>query len=308
MAMTSSRSVVVACVIALLLQSLPAAPVQAAVGPYTLPFFDPNNWRTQGCHQGCAYDYSLNYEAVASTREGSVHSVQTGFPAGGCDPFYGDRANWVFIRHSPTAYTFYTHLSSVSVVPGQPVSAGQQIGVSGESGWSCGAHLHYSLHNSSSRTSSTSVVPDGKWTTDPGRVPWLAAYVSEHSPAGYNTLQGAVWTTWVQFRNDGGRTWSWANDQFGRGRVFLDATTSAGTKSRVSSFYVAGDWETNSRPGRADVDNVAPGQTVRFTFQLRAASAGTFTEHFNLGALSLTYFNYPYLGNFYIPITVNHCC
>lgn len=246
---------------------------------------------------------------MASSRAGTVHDIQTGYGPGACNPALSGNANWVFISHGGGQYTYYAHLSTVNVTVGQQVSAGQRIGVSGESGYSCGAHLHYSLHNATNWwNTSTSLVPDGRWTTNPGRVPFLAAYVREHSAAGYTVLQGSQWTTWVEVRNDGGRTWTWTNDSNGKGRVFLDATTSTGGQHRVSWFFVAGDWETNSRPGRTDQNNIAPGQTARITFQLRATSVGQFSEYFNLGALSLTYFNYAYLSGFYIPITVNHCC
>jgi hypothetical protein len=53
---------------------------------------------------------------------------------------------------------------------------------------------------------------------------------------------------------------------------------------------------------------VTPGETARITFKLRASAVGSWNEHFNLGALSVTYVNYPYIGNFYIPVTVSHCC
>lgn len=303
------RPAILAALLSLVFQALPAGPVHAATGPYTLPFFDPNNWITQGCHSGCAYDYSLNYEPVAATRAGTVHSIQSGWGVGQCSDYYLDKANWVFINHLDGQYTYYAHLSVVSVVPGQSISAGQRIGTSGESGKSCGAHLHYSLHNATSWwNSATSLVPNGRWTTDPGRVAYLAAYVREHSPAGYSVMQWSTWTTWVEFRNDGGRTWFWNNDANGKGRVYLDATNTAGSKSRVSSFYLSGDWETTSRPGGADVDGIAPGQTVRITFGLRAASAGSFNEYFNLGSLGITYFDYPYMGGFWIPVSVSPCC
>lgn len=112
----------------------------------------------------------------------------------------------------------------------------------------------------------------------------------------------------MEFRNDGGRTWDWTNDSYGQGRIFLAATYAAGCCTRASTFYVPGDWEVNWMPGRADTDDVAPGQVARFTFQLRASSSGAYTERFNLVANSIHWFNYSYLGNYYIPITVTHCC
>lgn len=47
-----ARSVLLAFAVAVLLQGWPQYPAGAATGPYTLPFFDHNNWRTQGLPRG----------------------------------------------------------------------------------------------------------------------------------------------------------------------------------------------------------------------------------------------------------------
>ncbi|MEN9341767.1 MAG: hypothetical protein RIQ54_23, partial [Candidatus Parcubacteria bacterium] len=48
----------------------------------------------------------------------------------------------VVIDHGLGVQTFLMHLSRISVVPGQLVRAGQRIGLSGESGYATGPHLH----------------------------------------------------------------------------------------------------------------------------------------------------------------------
>lgn len=65
--------------------------------------------------------------------------------------FYG---NVVIIEHaaSPSGlavYTLYGHLSQVDVVVGQQVTAGQPIGLSGESGVAYGPHLHLEVREGS---------------------------------------------------------------------------------------------------------------------------------------------------------------
>ncbi|MBI3946030.1 MAG: peptidoglycan DD-metalloendopeptidase family protein, partial [Armatimonadetes bacterium] len=54
-------------------------------------------------------------------------------------------ANFVILYHGGTHYTVYYHLKagSVSVVAGQQVRAGQQIGLTGSSGTSSWPHLHF---------------------------------------------------------------------------------------------------------------------------------------------------------------------
>lgn len=58
----------------------------------------------------------------------------------------------VIILHDSSAFfsgryrTLYAHLSSVSVKPGQKISAGQMIGRVGSTGRSTSAHLHYEIH------------------------------------------------------------------------------------------------------------------------------------------------------------------
>lgn len=286
-----------------------------ATGPYTLPYWDHSTTISRGysaSHKGIDYVLSYPGEPVVASRQGVVATEYDGYPDSGLCNSATYSGNWVLISHGGSRWTLYLHLKQNQNLVGanSAVSAGQQIATSGNSGRSCGWHLHYSLHNTSNWLSDAGAInPGGQWTTaDPGRVPFLAAYVREHSPSGYNVMQYSQWTTWVEFRNDGGRTWDWTNDSYGRSRIFLAATYAAGCCTRPSTFYVSGDWEQNWLPGKADTDDVAPGQVARYTFQLRAASGGLYYERFNLVANSIYWFNYPYMGNFYIPITVQHCC
>jgi len=62
----------------------------------------------------------------------------------------GDRAGYgwlVIIRHAADFFTWYAHLSpgKIFVRPGQTVETGQELGLSGRSGLSSGAHLHFEL-------------------------------------------------------------------------------------------------------------------------------------------------------------------
>ena len=72
---------------------------------------------------------------VMATAAGKV--VKAGFDGG-----YGNR---VEIDHGNGLDTLYAHLSAITVVEGQQVKAGEQIGRLGSTGRSTGPHLHYEV-------------------------------------------------------------------------------------------------------------------------------------------------------------------
>ncbi|MFN8372233.1 MAG: M23 family metallopeptidase [Anaerolineae bacterium] len=55
------------------------------------------------------------------------------------------RGNYVFIDHGYGVYSGYAHFSQIHVTRGQEVAEGQIIGVSGDTGRSSGAHLHWEM-------------------------------------------------------------------------------------------------------------------------------------------------------------------
>lgn len=59
--------------------------------------------------------------------------------------WYYDYGYYVKIDHGNGLYTTYSHLNSISVVLGQLVSNGQQIGRVGNTGYSEGPHLHFEV-------------------------------------------------------------------------------------------------------------------------------------------------------------------
>lgn len=61
--------------------------------------------------------------------------------------------NYIVIDHGSGWQTYYFHLSAYSVVHGATVTQGQQIGLTGNTGNSFGAHIHYEqLHHGVGRT------------------------------------------------------------------------------------------------------------------------------------------------------------
>jgi murein DD-endopeptidase MepM/ murein hydrolase activator NlpD len=57
----------------------------------------------------------------------------------------GGYGNCVIVDHGNGISTYYAHLSSIAVVIGQPLEAGEYIGQVGSTGRSTGPHLHYEV-------------------------------------------------------------------------------------------------------------------------------------------------------------------
>ncbi|MYW00117.1 M23 family metallopeptidase, partial [Streptomyces sp. SID3343] len=77
--------------------------------------------------------------SVGAAREGTV--VQTGYSSA-----YGYRVVLSHGRVGGVALTTtYNHLSKITVREGQRVGRGSQVGRSGNTGWSTGAHLHFEV-------------------------------------------------------------------------------------------------------------------------------------------------------------------
>ena len=52
---------------------------------------------------------------------------------------------WVLIKHGNGLTTLYAHLSVIQVSQGQTVASGEKIGLSGNTGYSTGPHLHFTV-------------------------------------------------------------------------------------------------------------------------------------------------------------------
>ncbi|GJM10874.1 MAG: peptidase M23 [Lysobacteraceae bacterium] len=82
---------------------------------------------------------------VVAARAGVVMSVEDDYFNEGTRPEYAARANNVRVIHGDGGMAVYAHLLSESVVvrPGQRVRLGQKLGLSGNTGFSSGPHLHF---------------------------------------------------------------------------------------------------------------------------------------------------------------------
>lgn len=83
--------------------------------------------------------------AVLAARAGSVMQVASGFDRTGLTDQYAGRANFIRVLHDDGTMALYAHLAAngVHVRAGQRVQAGQVIGLSGNTGYSTGPHLHF---------------------------------------------------------------------------------------------------------------------------------------------------------------------
>ena len=85
---------------------------------------------------------------VFAARAGTVMQVEAGFRASGLASDDGrTRANFIRILHDDGSMALYAHLAvdGVLVRVGQEVTAGQRIGLSGNTGFSTGPHLHFAV-------------------------------------------------------------------------------------------------------------------------------------------------------------------
>ena len=102
---------------------------------------DGFGWRTHPVTKNRSFHKGLDFSCdvgtpVQSTANGVVESS-------GWDGSYGLK---VIVNHGYGFKTVYAHLSKAFVKRGEVVAKGDDIGLSGNTGLSSGAHLHYEVH------------------------------------------------------------------------------------------------------------------------------------------------------------------
>jgi hypothetical protein len=126
---------------------------------YSMPVPEASGWQLgQGFHGGFSHSDEQNRFAVdlvvpvgtpvLAARGGLVMQVESGFDAAGVNrQRYATRANLVRILHDDGSMAVYAHLkeNGVYVQVGDRVGIGQQIALSGNTGYSTGPHLHFCL-------------------------------------------------------------------------------------------------------------------------------------------------------------------
>ena len=93
-----------------------------------------------------AWDFGMPVGTpVLAAHNGVVRMARSDGGGGCCDPSCGPQANYVILDRGDGTESAYVHLQEALVSPGQVVTRGEIIGLSGESGYVCGAHLHFQM-------------------------------------------------------------------------------------------------------------------------------------------------------------------
>ncbi len=143
----------------LLLDAVPGQPGAIAEDhPYHLPFLHDRIRVDQGpggefSHRDPENLHAVDFALPAGTpvlaaREGVVMQAEDGFDTAGTERAdLAERTNFVRILHRDGSMAVYAHLrpGGILVHPGQQVTAGQRIGLSGNTGFSTAPHLHFVL-------------------------------------------------------------------------------------------------------------------------------------------------------------------
>jgi MYXO-CTERM domain-containing protein len=136
-----------------------AVPLAAllAVGPLEVPWpcgeayscTQSNGGQTT--HTGLAqyaWDFGMPLGTdVLAAHGGVVLLLETGSQVGGCSDVYANDANYVLIDHQDGSAGLYLHVqhNSSNLQVGDPVAAGDVIARVGQTGWTCGPHLHFQV-------------------------------------------------------------------------------------------------------------------------------------------------------------------
>lgn len=152
----------------------PPPPAAGDDGAYYVPFACGRQVRVSQGNGGAtshtgraqyAFDFSVSANTpVVAMRAGRVSALSMATRPG--DPCYGgggsgcaNAANWVVLEHDGGQTSAYVHLNSSTLRAGDVVARGQEVGLSGSTGWSTGPHLHLELRDGCANRAFCQTVP-----------------------------------------------------------------------------------------------------------------------------------------------------
>jgi murein DD-endopeptidase MepM/ murein hydrolase activator NlpD len=134
-----------------------------------------------------AVDFGMPRDSnVVAVEPGKVVGIKSnGDSLGrGCNPAYINNANYVIVDHGNNKSSVYLHLNRVDVSVGQSVRQGQQLGLSGNTGYTCGSsadgtgpHLHFAFQKTQSTLAAS--IPGGFVETSNAK-PLIRSYTSQN--------------------------------------------------------------------------------------------------------------------------------
>jgi murein DD-endopeptidase MepM/ murein hydrolase activator NlpD len=131
----------------------PAPYAYALPYPHGLTFAVLQGFHGAFSHRG-SNEYAVDFNcpvatAVLAAREGVVVAANASAQGSGTTPEFLDdrRANFVLVQHSDGTIGEYMHLSisGIEVKPGQRIKRGQELALSGNTGFSSTPHLHFQV-------------------------------------------------------------------------------------------------------------------------------------------------------------------
>ena len=125
---------------------------------YQLPYAPGSSYKvSQGYNSGFSHhgadQFAIDWKMpegteIRAARGGRVVRVKDDSNVGGGTINFDPYNNFIIIRHEDGTLGHYCHLKKdgVKVTPGQIVQAGEAIALSGNTGYSSGAHLHFCVY------------------------------------------------------------------------------------------------------------------------------------------------------------------
>ncbi len=103
--------------------------------------------RNAGVYGGRAYHPGVDFgvprgSAIYAPLAGTVRATGNTDAVPGCYSW----GKWTLVDHANGLSTLYAHQDTISVVPGQRVATGEIIGYTGNTGYSTGPHLHFTVY------------------------------------------------------------------------------------------------------------------------------------------------------------------